>query len=254
MGLPLAIVLWLSIIQSDLLCSLILRWKTRQLINILVLLHLKVERLSLVFFFGLRVFQFWLCSVEMDGWMVRTYRVLEMMWPMQLLCSPAYNTLYLIFEILTKYFEIFSNSLWCGKTMSFASNFWRTYSFAPHDYFSHWVYYYCASNGCIHWIHCIYTSSNYYRLLIYERTMDWLLSMLLQCLDLLCANLKYLSYSNLLSRRSVFQFHILCTGKSCCFCLVCVFFSWGEVNWLWVVFASRKSIAITNCGVHATKR
>lgn len=65
--------------------------------------------------------------------------------------------------------------------------------------------------------------------MIYERTMDWLLSMLLQCLDLLCANLKYLSYSNLLSRRSVFQFHILCTGKSCCFCLVCVFFSWGRL-------------------------
>lgn len=39
--------------------------------------------------------------------------------------------------------------------------------------------------------------------------MNLLLSMLLQCLDLLCANLKYLSYSNVSSRLSVFQFDIL---------------------------------------------
>lgn len=99
------------------------------------------------------------------------------------------------------------------------------YSFAPHDYFSHWICYYFASNCCIHWIHCICTSSNYYRLLVYECRMDLLLSMLLQCLDWLCANLKYLSYSSVLSRLSVFQFHILRVGK-------------GVVCWLmvWMAF------------------
>lgn len=91
---------------------------------------------------------------------------------------------------------------------SYAWNFWRTCSFALHDSF-HSIYYYFASNYCIHWIYYIYISSSYYLLMVYECKMGLLLSMLLQCLDLLCANLKYLSYSNFLSRLSVFQFDIL---------------------------------------------